>query len=134
MSEVFILGRAAVFLTTRDIFGVLLASSEVRTQVLASVEVVKLYSASQAAVATVFANFRQLAELSLSNCRSLTALPERLGDCAALTTLTMWICGDCAALTMLNLEFCTRLPSLLDVAEGLRARGCYVLLLRAAAW
>ena len=44
MSEVFfILGRAASFITTRDIFrGVLLASNEVRTEVLAHVEVVKL--------------------------------------------------------------------------------------------
>ena len=73
MSDViFILGRAAVYLTTPVIFrGVLLASKEVRTEVLAHVEVVMLRSASEAAIATVFA-CRQLTTLKLSDC-SLTA-------------------------------------------------------------
>ena len=85
MSDVlFILGRAAVYLTTSDTFRrVLLASKEVRAEVLAHVEVVMLKSASAAATATVFA-CRQLTTLELHECYGLTALPERLGDCAAL--------------------------------------------------
>ena len=66
------------------------------------------------------------------------ALPERLGDCASLTTLHLWYCrsltalperlGDCASLTRLDLRQCSRLPRHLDVAERLKARGCGVLL------
>ena len=74
MSDAFILGRAAVYLTTDDIFrGVLLASNEVRTEVLAHVEVVKLKSASEAAVATVFA-CRQLTTLHLRYCLGIAML------------------------------------------------------------
>ncbi|KAH8050307.1 hypothetical protein JL721_11390 [Aureococcus anophagefferens] len=50
------------------------------------------------------------------------ALPERLGDCAALTSLDLYKCksltalperlGDCAALTKLNLRDCSRLTAL----------------------
>ena len=47
-------------------------------------------------------------------CAHLTALPERLGDCAALTTL--------------DLRECCGLPVHLAVAERLTARGCEVLL------
>ena len=55
MSDVlFILGRAAVYLSTPDTFrGVLFASKEVRTEVLEHVEVVMLKSASEAAIAAV---------------------------------------------------------------------------------
>ena len=60
----FILGWAAVYLTTPDTFrGVLLASKEVRTGVLAHVEVVKLKTASEAAIETVVACCRQLKTL-----------------------------------------------------------------------
>ena len=53
---VFILGRAAIYLTAPGAFrGVLLASKEVRTEVLAHVEVVMLKEASEAAIAAVFA-------------------------------------------------------------------------------
>ena len=64
MSTVFfVLGRAAVYLATPDtVRGVLLASKEVRAEVLVHVEVVRLESASEAAIATVIA------------CRQLTTL------------------------------------------------------------
>ena len=64
MSDVcFILGRATVYLTTPDSFrGILRVSIEVRAEVLVHVEVVRLESASEAAIATVIA------------CRQLTTL------------------------------------------------------------
>ena len=55
-----------------------------------------------------------LALLDLASCSQLTALPERIGDCAALTTL--------------DLLHCSRLPTHIGVAERLKARGCAVLL------
>ena len=51
-----------------------------------------------------------LTTLSLSGCAGLTALPERLGDCAALETL--WL-QDCSHLT------CTALPERLDDCSSL---------------
>ena len=52
----FILGRAALCLTTPEhvVRGVLLANKEIRAEVLAHVEVLKLEKASKAAIATVF--------------------------------------------------------------------------------
>ncbi|KAH8066338.1 hypothetical protein JL722_775 [Aureococcus anophagefferens] len=52
-----------------------------------------------------------LMSLDLRYCRSLTALPERLGDCAALTTLDL---RDCSSLTALpeRLGDCAALTSL----------------------
>ena len=60
----------------------------------------------------------------------------RLGDCAALTTLNLFMCfgltalperlGDCTALATLNLVGCVLLPSHLDVVDKLKARGCKV--------
>ena len=117
MSEVFfILGRATIFLTTHDSFrGVLLASNEVRSEVIALVKVVKLNRAPNHTVANV-CTCRQLMTLNLSYYRGLYALPERIGDCAVLKVLTMSYCdtltalperlGDCAALTTLNLTSC----------------------------
>ena len=114
MSHVFILGRAAVYVTTSDAFrGVLLSSKEVRAEVLAHVEVVMLKSASEATIAMVFA-CRQLMTLEILWCTSLTALPDQLSDCAALTTLNLPFCkcltalrdrlGDCVALATLDLR------------------------------
>ena len=123
MSDVFfILGRAAVYLTAPDTLrGVLLASKEVQTEVLAHVEVVEFEDASEAAIATVFA-CRQLTTLKLLYCYSLAALPDRIGDCAALTTLKLSDCynltalterlGECAALTSLDLTNCHSLIAL----------------------
>ena len=140
--EIFILGRAAVYLTTRDAFrGVLLAGKEVRTEILAHVEVVELSYASEAAIATVMA-CRQLTTLEIWECH-LVALPERLGDCAALTTLNLSDCqaltalpdrlGDCAALTTLVLSGCQAITALPDrfgdcaALTTLKLSGCYSL-------
>ena len=69
---IFILGMVAVYLTTPETLrGVLLASKEVRTEVLEHAEVVMLRSASEAAIATVF-DCRPLATLDLHYCIGLT--------------------------------------------------------------
>ena len=72
----------------------------------------------------------------LTYCRGITALPERLGGCAALATLGLTSScsltalperlGDCAALKTLDLIDCESLPSHLAVAEKLAARSCEV--------
>ena len=83
MSLIFTLGRAAVYLKTPDAFrGIMLLSNEVRAEVLVHTEVVMPKSTSEAAIAGVFA-CRLLTTLKLWAC-DLTALPGRLGDCAAL--------------------------------------------------
>ena len=123
MSDVFdILDRAALYLTTTDAFrGVLLASTEVRAEVLAHAEVVMIKSASATALATVFV-CQQLTTLNLEGCQFLTALPDRLGDWAALRTLNLYYhqaltappgrLGDCAALATLDLSYCYGLTAL----------------------
>ena len=85
---------------------------------------------------------RQLASLKHWEC-DLTALPERLGNCTALTTLNLTDCrsltalleriGDCAVLTALNLPRCSGITALskrLDdcvALTTLNLRGCHAL-------
>ena len=138
----FCVGRAAAFLTTRDIFfGALLVSKEARKEVLAHVEDVSithapqpaiamlcpsLKRAPQAAITILLAQSLQLTTLNLSGCDGLTTLPEEIGKCAALETLNLSFCrsirtlperlGDCVALKTLTLSVC---DGLIALPEGL---------------
>jgi hypothetical protein len=59
--------------------------------------------------------------LDLVRCSRLTALPERLGDCAALEMLRISRCesltalperlNECTALTTLEIFYCDALPN-----------------------
>ena len=131
MSDAFILGAATTFLAT-PFCGVSLESTDIRNEVFAHVEVVKFTHRSTVqteAILTVVVKCRRMTTLILTRCRGLTALPDRLGDCAALMTLSLMCCeglttlpeqlGDCAALTTLDLREWYRLLSHIGVSERL---------------
>ena len=101
MSDAFVLGRAAAFLTT-PFCGVSLASKEVRKEVFAHVEVVKFTRRSRvpaAAIAMVVKECLNMMTLNLKSCHGFTALPGRIGDCAALATLNLTWCSRLAVLS-----------------------------------